>query len=268
MKSIAPRKNLSVIIFNPGEGEVKTPEGKFAFVGQIYNTIDKNAEKVQALLNLFPRLNHIQLRVAEDGIYTWLLYSVGNSEEIRFVSTKVVSPYEIGTAHQALAFNSRVKATKIYGGGELIKTGESIEFNLLSGTYSKPLVQYNYNLNKPITNSIVKKFISFFPDAKYDTSGDSYIDKVNTVSTELLEVFKKYGYVVRLFDTYNEYARFSNNFWSIDFQIEHFKKKAEEDPSLMSFYTNALKGMKELLEKGVDYKKGGKRKTRRNNFGT
>ncbi len=269
MKSIALSTNHPVIMFNPGDGGVKNPEGKFVFVGQVYGTmtINKNAEKYQELLQLFPRLNDTQLKAAEDGIYTWLLYSVGNSDEIRFVSTKVVSPYEIGTRHQALAYNSRVKAAKIYGGGELIKTGESIQFNLLSGTYSKPLIESNFN-KKTITNSIVDKFKSFFPDAEYDKSRDSYINKVHYVSNEVLKVYEKYGYVVCLFDTYNEWAEFSNSFWNIDFRIEYFKKKVDDkvdDPALMmKMYGETLKSMKELLEKSVVDKKGGKRKTRRN----
>lgn len=268
MKSIALRTNHPVIMFNPGSGVVKNPEGKFVFVGQVYGTmtINKNTEKIQELLQLFPRLNDVELKAAEDGIYTWLLYSVGNSDEIRFVCTKVVSPYEIGTRHQALAYNSRVKAAKIYGGGELIKTGESIKFNLLSGTYSKPLIEFNFN--KKTTNGIIDKFKSFFPDAEYDSSKDSYINNVRLVSNELLEVYKKYGYVVRLLDTNNEWAEFSNRFWRIDFGIEYYQKKVadsdEKDKAVhIQLYAEALKNMKELLEKGVVDKKGGKRKTRR-----
>lgn len=253
MKSIPRSTEHPIIMLNPGEEPVKTEDGKYVFVGKIFGipSINEDPEKVKALLKLFPRLSADELRSAKDAVYTWLLYSVGNSDEIRFVATEVVSPYEIGTRHQSMAYNERVDASKLYGGGELVKKGDGITFNLLSGTYSKPLIGYN----KTVENEIIKEFKRFFPEAEYDESGDSYIFKVNTVSNELLDIYKKYGYVVKQFDTHNEWAYFNNTFWNIDFKIEHYKKLGNNE-----LYINALKGMIDLLS----VKKGGKRKTRRN----
>ncbi len=81
---------------------------------------------------------------------------MADSDEIKFVCREVVSPFEIGTRHQSLAYNSRIDAVKMYGGGELIKKGGVIEFNLLSGTYSKPLTQYNFD--KSVTKRNYRRF--------------------------------------------------------------------------------------------------------------
>ena len=265
MKSLLRSKEHPIIMLQPSNGKVKNSNGKYVFVGKVYSTesINDDPEKIQELLQIFPRLNAHQLQTAKDGVYTWLLYSDEDSDVIRFVCTEVVSPFEIGTRHQSMAYNARVQAYKIYGGGELIKTGDTIQFNILSGTYSKPLV-----LDKREINAIVTSFKLYFPQADYDDSGDSYIHKVTTVSDELLNVYKKYGYIVRFFDTYNECAKFQNMFWNLDFNIEHYKKAMENATDanrhiLKTLYMDAIQRMIELLEKTETKLRGGMRKTRR-----
>jgi len=269
MKSILRRKNHPIIMLNPSNGNVKNSNGKYVFVGKVYGTksINEDPEKIQELLHMFPRLNAYQLQTAKDGVYTWLLYSHEDSDIIQFVCTEVVSPFEIGTRHQSMAYNASVQAHKIYGGGELIKTGDTIQFNILSGTYSIPLVQYNFD--KKVTNAMVAAFKLYFPQAEYDDSRDSYIHKVATVSDELLNVYKKYGYIVRVFDTYNEWASFQNMFLNIDFNIEHYKKEMEKATDanrhiMTTLYAESIQRMIELLEKTEIKSRGGKRKTRRN----
>jgi hypothetical protein len=272
MKSIDRREDHPVIMFNPASN-VTNEDGKHVFVGVIYGTngINKDPVKVQQLLSKFKRLNAEQLLTAADGVYTWLLYSKTGDSEIKFVCTEVVAPYEIGTRHQALAFNARIDSAKIYGGGELVKKGGMITFNLLSGTYSKPLIGYNFD--KSVRKGMVKAFLSFFPDAQYDKSMDSYIDSVHTVSNELLALYKSIGYTVRLFDTHNDFVNFSNIFWHLDFKLEHYKKIMDESDAdgkkdlYRRLYIESLEAMIRLLEPvGVNVsgkKGGGKRKTMR-----
>ena len=250
-------------MLRPSNGNVKNEDGKYVFVGKVYGTksIHEDPEKVQALLQIFPRLHAEELRTASDGVYTWLLYSVEGSDEVRFVCTEVVSPFEIGTRHQSMAYNSRIQASKLYGGGELRKKGDTIQFNLLSGTYSKPLA-----FNKSVTNTIVATFKTFFPKAEYDTSGDSYIPNVKTVSKKLLDIYETYGYTVRVFDTYYEWAAFQNMFWNLDFNIEHYSKKVatandSDRPIMKTLYMDSLQRMTELLQKAKT--RGGVRKTRK-----
>jgi len=270
MQGVERSKEHPIIMLNPGEEPVKTPDGKFVFVGRVYGSksINEDPAKVQELLSLFTRLDASELLEAKDGIYCWLLYSNEGSDKINFVCTEVVSPFEIGTRHQSLAYNNRLGIDKIYGGGELKKEGLTIVFNLISGTYSKPKLRYNFNKSK--TNAIIDGFKIFFPEAVYDNSMDSYISKVNTVSNELLEIYKKNGYIVRLFDTYNDFANFSNSFGSIDFNIEYYKKKMDEAPEadrtpMRKLYTGALETMIKLLETGSTggYRKRKVKKTRK-----
>jgi hypothetical protein len=166
-----------------------------------------------------------------------------------------------------LAYNERINALVIYGGGELLKTKDHIQFNLLSGTYSKPLMEVNYT--RVVKRKLIETFQTFFPGAIYDDSEDSYIHKVKRVPNSLLDMYKDIGYTVRTFDTYDECAKFHNTFWTIDFSLEHYKTKLqeakndEEKSTMGQLYLKSLEQMIELLAV-KEAKKGGKRKTRRN----
>jgi len=263
MKSIGRVKTHPILMFRPSDCSVLNDDGKHVFVGKVYGSksIKEDPEKIQAVLRMFPRLNAGELQTAKDGIYTWLLYA-NETEEIQFVATEVVSPYEIGTRHQSLAYNERINAVNIYGGGELMKTKDHVQFNLLSGTYSKPLMEVNFT--RVVKRKLIETFQSFFPEAEYDDSGDSYIRKVKHVPNVLLDMYKDIGYTVKTFDNYNECAKFQNTFWDIDFSLEHYKTKLqevkndEEKSTMGQLYLKSLERMIELLE----VKKGGK--TRRN----
>lgn len=256
MKSIQRRSDHPIIMFRPANGQVKNSLGKHVFVGKVYGTpsINEDPAKVQELLRRFPRLNATELAspAAADGVYTWLLYSVDGSDEVRFVATEVVSPFEIGTRHQSMVYNARIEATKIYGGGELIKQDGAITFNLLSGTYSRPLVEADYD--NSVSNAIVAAFKGFFPEAEYDRGRGSYISKVKTVPRELLDVYKEAGYTVRVFDEYSDYVSFNNTFWNIDYSLEYYKKMVAETPAgkekemMQTLYTDSVQRMLDLLE--------------------
>jgi len=241
--------------------DVTNDDGKHVFVAVTYGpSINEDNTKVQALLSKFPRLNDKELLATTDGVYTWLLYSSPDDETVKFICTKVISPFEIGTRHQALAHNSRHNVSRIYGGGELIKTGSKITFNLLSGTYSLPLVQFEYK--KAVSKVIVEAFLKFFPSAIYDDDDSSYINKVKTVPNEFLKLYKEFGYIVRTFDTKAECITFNNKFNSLDFRIRHFKSLidgGDTSSTIRMLYMEALEDMIDLLNS----KKGGVRRTRR-----
>lgn len=127
-----------------------------------------------------------------------------------------------------------------------------------------------YNFNKSKTKTLIDGFTAFFPEAVYDNSMDSYIHNVKTVSNELLEVYKKYGYIVRLFEEHNEYVKFSNAFWRLDFSIQYNKEKmdaanAATKPLMHKLYVQALKAMNILIEPESAAPSGGfnKRKTKK-----
>jgi hypothetical protein len=266
MESIPRSTTHPIITLNPPDFSVTNNENKFVFVGKIYgdtNTnINKDIEKVYKLLENFSVCNEKELLndCCSDGIYTWLIYSNEGSDEIKFAATEVVSPYEIGTNHQSIAYNKKINASLIYGAGELKKSNNLITFNLISGTYTKKIVQYDFNKTKK--NIIVNKFLEFFIhqsqpkfEIKYDQeceSCDSYIYHVNFVSNELLELYKNNNFIVRIFDINNDCIEFSNKFWHLDWSIEYYKKKLEnttdnEKNVMLTLYMNILESMNKLI---------------------
>jgi hypothetical protein len=157
-----------------------------------------------------------------------------------------------------------VNAQRVYGGGELVKTGQAIVFNLFSGTYSKPIIRSGCAAGRfDVRNEMVKLFNHFLPDATYDpaseTTYESYIFKVTRVSNHILELYKNVGFVVRVFDTHNEHAEFHNQFWHLDFGIEYYDKRVRElkdsseleARSCRKLQLESLSAMIELLTPGL-----------------
>jgi len=88
---------------------------------------------------------------APPGIYTWLMYVPREGGDRRFVAKQTMSMWELGTRHGAICCdpdlhilpeNNEEDAEKgvVVGGGELEKTAAGIRFNLLSGTFTKVMM--------------------------------------------------------------------------------------------------------------------------------
>ena len=139
MDSIPRSTTYPIITLHPPSSTITNNENKFVFVGKIYGepNINNDLEKVYKILENFSVHDEKELLTdnCEDGIYTWLLYSnegegEGGGEKydvIKFMATKVLSPYEIGTNHQSIAYNKRVNASLIYGAGELKKQNNQLK---------------------------------------------------------------------------------------------------------------------------------------------
>jgi hypothetical protein len=279
----------SIIRFRIPQNYVKNEEGKYVFVGKVYgfSNINDDFSKVLDFLENFTVLNQDELLTADDGVYNWILYSEKDSKDIKFAATHIESPFEIGTTHQSLAYNKKVNASLIYGAGELkiedaapldaapldaapldaapldaapldaapldaAPLDKKITFNVLSGTYTYNIQSITFDFDRIVTRQIINKFIEIFPESKFNDSRDSYVHSIKTVSNKLLELYKKNGFIFRLFDEYNDWAKFSNKFWSIDFNIEYFKKKIddkEENKDIMiTLYLKSLESMINLLD--------------------
>jgi hypothetical protein len=184
------------------------------------------------------------------------------SSELKFICTEVLSPFEMGTRHQALAFNNRASVGRIYGAGELTKAGSKITFNLRSGTYTYRIVKYNYSINRAKSKLIIATFRHFFPEAELHADQEySMIDDVKIVSNSVLDLYKRYGYVVILFDTRNDCIIFNNTFNNQDWQMRYYKKKLDTEKDLdaihKKIYTEALiSAMESMLEMVTPYIKG------------
>lgn len=252
MNSLPKSHTHPIISLNPSEFNITNEEGKFVFVGKVYDSpdINKDSLKVFEFLENFTVVNNIELLNENDGIYNWILYSDDNSDNIKFTAIHIISPYELGTTHQALVNNKKVNAQLIYGAGELQKKDNKIVFNILSGTYTKKLTDFNFN--ESVKKEIINKFKEFFPDAIYDNTRDSYVNKVKTVSNKLLELYKNIGYIVRIFEISNDCVEFNNKFWHFDWSIEYYKKKLnnkENDYDIINMlYLKVLEEMSNLLK--------------------
>jgi hypothetical protein len=257
----------SIIRFRIPQNNVKNEEGKYVFVGKVYgfSNINDDFSKVLDFLENFTVLNQEELLSAEDGVYNWILYSEKDSKDVKFAAIHIQSPFEIGTTHQSLAYNKKVNASLIYGAGELkieeaapldaAPLDKKITFNVLSGTYTYNIQATTFDFDRIVTRQIIDKFIELFPESTFNNSRDSYVHSIKTVSNKLLELYKKNGFIFRLFDEYNDWAKFSNNFWNIDFRIEYFKKKIDdknENQNIMqTLYKESLESMINLLEPGL-----------------
>ena len=272
MNSLPKNTIHPIIMFRDHSCNVRSVDGKYVFVAAPITgeDINKDPAKVQEFLAHFPRLNNRELLSAADGVYTWLIYSEADSDEKKFICTEVVSPYELGTRHQALAHNSRYKIDKIYGAGELVKEGSNIHYNLLSGTYTKPIVRFNYGKTKKA--AIENAFLTFFPQAERESDEDGFISKVILIKPEILDLYKKYGYTVFYFKTRNECVIFNNSFSNFDWQIDYYRKKinSPEEKDKIQLHRELLKRAFEYInklldEKIADDKKniGGRRKKRK-----
>lgn len=254
MKSISLIDKIAnnIINLHPTENTITNEEGKYVFVGKVYGTSNINDDflKVSEFLENFTVINQDELLTANNGVYNWLLYSDDNSDDIKFVATQVLSPYELGTNHASIAYHKKVNAKKVYGGGELKKEDTKINFNLLSGTYTYILKLIDYDDNIP--EKICNKMLELFPDAIFDNSRNSYIDSVKTVSNKLLDLYKNNGFIVKLFDIYNDCAKFHNEFIGIDFRMEYFKKKlddkTENENVIRTLYMESIESMIKLLK--------------------
>jgi len=246
-----------IIRFRTPKNNIKNEEGKYVFVGNVYGLMNINDDfsKVLDFLENFPVMNQDELLTSNNSVYNWIMYSEKDSEDIKFAAIEIQSPYEIGTTHQSLAYNKKVNASLIYGAGELKKEDRKITFNVLSGTYTYNIQATTFDFDKIVTRKIIDKFIELFPESIYQDCKDSYVHSIKTVSNKLLELYKKNGFIFRLFEEYNDWAKFTNNFWRIDFNIEYFKKKIdnkEENEDIMrTLYMEALKSMIDLLEPGL-----------------
>jgi len=242
---------VPIISLRPSQNNITNDDKKYIFVGKVYGSSDINNDltKVFEFLKNFTVFNQNELLNAEDGIYNWLMYTDDDANNIKFTSTQILSPFEIGTTHQSIAYN-KVDAVLIYGAGELKKKDNKITFNLVSGTFTKKIIQFDFD--KSVKNQIIKKFMEFFPDSEYDDTTDSYIYKLKTIPNKLLELYKQAGYIVKTFELSNDCIEFYNKFWNIDWNMEYYKKKldneTEDNDIIRKLYMQSLEGMINLLK--------------------
>lgn len=164
---------------------------KIAYIG-----LPKEKSWLQTYLNSIERLRANELT---DGIYTWILYRKNGTLE--FAASRVLSVYEIGTMHRAIA--KSVRAVTIHGAGELRKQGKTIEYNFESGTYmANWLSSKDKTCTLPEMQEYVDpKFKSFFPGHQFVMRPKTFVNKKETPATmEELQLYADAHFIVCLHD--------------------------------------------------------------------
>jgi hypothetical protein len=172
---------------------VKTTEGQYVFVG-----LPLDDEALKNYLGAVPIYDAASL---PDGMATWVLYRTEGDPTIKFAATKVWSALEIGSLH--LSITSKVKPVTIHGAGELVKQGDTIRFNTLSGSYTLYWVK-SRNKKRSCTGDELEDFISerfksFFPGKSLPKVDTTFIRTENPVTQAELDMYRAAGFTVELF---------------------------------------------------------------------
>jgi hypothetical protein len=249
---------------------LKAEDGSTVFV-KIQLPVGKRKQFYRALEEFIPLIRNEELRVAPDGIYTWILSDTG------FSATRVLSLLELGTIHHSLVLRSHTN--ELFGAGELEKRGDTIRYNIQSGSYMKNLVGENASRGAVVRRDFEDAMKSFgFLGESIHFEDASFIGTERLPITRAeLDVYVRAGYEVWFFDTEDECKLFG-----ADQILKEDIEKAEEAISVYSgmaderfkAYTEELKasvvGKRTLLASlesvpivGKRYATKGGRKTRK-----
>lgn len=148
-------------------------------------------------------LDQIKVYEGADGLpsgtYTWIFYKTAADSPIKLVFTRVDTVLEIGVFHSAIV--ERVGAVTVHGAGELLKTPQSLQFNLASGTYTKNWLN-SWNVGKLICRGaeleekIGREFVKLVPGAVYIGNNErSFINSKSLVFTnEIASMYYRAGF--------------------------------------------------------------------------
>jgi hypothetical protein len=174
-----------------------------------------------------------------DGIYTYLF-----DQNEKLHTAKVANQFEMGSLHLTLAYESKEKK------------GDTVRFNLLSGTFMKPWMMYDLEeqCNEEVQKLAQELFTKAGMNATY--TDEAFITGKNVpVTKEQLDSYVDAGFQVKL---YKERRSCMMDPTMMNIRIEQWKGKPA--------YADALRKEEEQLAKTKDftlYKKGGRKMTRR-----
>lgn len=138
------------------------------------------------------RFRPIPLTAKDNGIYTYLFDQDG-----KLHTAKVANRFEIGSLHMTLAFVADV--SRVLASGELKKTGNTIDFNLISGTYMKDWM--DGTCDTEIRTHTKELFERALPGMEITYTGETFItDGSVPVTREQLHSYLDAGFEVRLYD--------------------------------------------------------------------
>lgn len=164
-------------------------------------------ERIRQFLVTIPRLTAEQFEEAPDGVYTWILASVGGSEPTFFAS-RTTAMLELGTVHYSIA--TAIGATAVHGAGEVWKHGDEFTFNFLSGTFMDkwkdllpkdcPLKTMQAYLKETLKKDIFPYLFRGKSLAFREDNATFVNTRFLTLTTAELEGYVKAGFVVCIHD--------------------------------------------------------------------
>jgi len=130
---------------------LKTGRATLAEDGNQYRFIRPYKRAAQEIIDTFKTRMLSDLTRAEDGIYTWIIKDDG-----KMYLSKTLGNQEIGSLHVNLDMYSG--DGNVVAAGELKKEGDTVTYNLRSGTYMEKVIKTRVVRNEKV--SLVSDFIS------------------------------------------------------------------------------------------------------------
>jgi hypothetical protein len=130
---------------------LKTGRATLGEDGNQYRFIRPYKRAAQEIIDKFKARMLSDLTRAEDGIYTWIIKDDG-----KMYLSKTLGNQEIGSLHVNLDMYSG--DANVVAAGELKKEGDTVTYNLRSGTYMEKVIKTRVVRNEKV--SLVSDFIS------------------------------------------------------------------------------------------------------------
>lgn len=179
-----------------------------------YYMIDIDTQQNKELHAHLPVITNPKSTAMGDGVYAWLLMGEDNAH-LDMHATKVLNVQEFGSKHVNIVDRVMEKGRRmnVYYAGELKKKGESIEFNLLSGSFMQGKLKH-HEMSHAI--AYVKDYLERrMLDG--DTSGKvKYVDETfitqdkMPITEEDLELYKRIGARILAFNKKEDCIEYSN----------------------------------------------------------
>lgn len=179
-----------------------------AYIGGDYYAIffnsDVNLSSIMPILDQDDKL--------EDGVYTWVILSLDNDDEPRIYLKKTLSSYEFGTKHQEILYhitckNMQCEKYKLYYAGELLKNGNTLKFNLESGTYMKDKLNPKkktlgtIKMSKITAGEMINERLNKTGDLTIEEGNDTFITHESIPLTQNdLKIYNFFGAKIYKFD--------------------------------------------------------------------
>lgn len=276
------------IYFKPDNPQCKEYSGTFYHIN--YNKFNEEKSCLTDLQNKFYFENE-QISSAPNGVYTWVVLLKHNRSTPKIIACRILSTHEIGTKHANLLDYFRMKLENpdvedhtteegadymeimdhaVLGAGEFIKDGETIKFNLFSGTYMREKIK-NETMLKKVQDDMETVFKTFtgLTIVQDTTNSGTYITEDNIkLKKEDLLILLKCGAKIRKFETLEKCLIFDSMYGVPQFEsmngVPKFENVTEE--SLQNWIGGNLELVKHKRNRQTKRRKRAKRisKSRRN----